>query len=186
MIKKEIRHFKLKVGKYTDIDASVPASILSSLNKAKIIPDPYYGAFAERGILSEGCSFMGEFDIDAMMLGMENLLLSVGGIDKPAVVLVNGSPISAILPESVSMKIDIKSLLRLGKNTLEIRFAPIKGDSGEPLDDISIYAPVEIISYNKAVIESVVVRQSEGKESVRLDIEMTASGYMRSSRAAEA
>ena len=182
MIKKEIRHFKLKVGKYTDIDASVPASVLSSLHKAKIIPDPYYGAFCERDILSQGCSFIGEFEIDSLMLGMENLLLSIGGVDRPCVIVINATPVAAVLPESVCAKIDIKSLLRLGKNTVEIRFAPVNGESCA-FEDISIYAPVEIISYNKAVIDSVVVRQSEGKESLRLDIEMTSSGYMRSSRA---
>lgn len=183
MVKKEIRHFKLKVGSYTDIDASVPASVLSCLYKAKIISDPYFGKLNKSDVLSRGASFIGEFEVDAMMLGAENLLLSVGGIDKPAVILVNSVPVTALLPESVAAKIDIKSNLRLGKNTLEIRFAPVAESSERVINDVSIYAPVEIISYNKAIIENVVVRQTESVDKVRLDIEMTTSGYMRASRA---
>ena len=98
MISKEINRFKLTVGEYTDIDVSVPCSVISALCQEKLIEEPYYGMNFEslESIPALGARFIAEFEVDTLMLGMDNLALRVSGVDAPAVVFVNGVPLARI------------------------------------------------------------------------------------------
>lgn len=185
VIIKEIKHFKLSVGKYTGIDVGVPCSVVAALHKAKLADEPYSGILGD-GLCKDGLGaavFAAEFDADAMMFGMENLILRIGAVDAPALLYINSSPIARLSPSSVYASYDIKRLLRLGKNKLEIRFDGPSPDSKPEIPDAAIYAPIELISFNKAIIDEVIVRQEHGENKVRLDIEVTTKGYTGISRA---
>ena len=148
MVTKEIKHFTLKVGKYENIGVSVPFSVLSALEKEGIVPDPYrdLAGLALASVPELGAEAYAEFDIDPVILGMDNLLLALEGLDGPAVVIVNGVPMAGISHAHVPTVIDIKSKVVMGTNSLKIRFSPRKKREGEYLEDVALFAPVILTS----------------------------------------
>lgn len=178
VIKKEIKHLKLKVGEYENISVSVPASVMSALAGEGLIREPYFGVNAEqlRSVASLGATFSAEFEMDTVMLAQDSLVLRFHGVDAPLVLSVNGIPIAGLENSHVVYDVDIKSRVHIGKNTLTLRFAP-RPNMGEYIKDIAIFAPIELIAYSKAVIDDVAVSQRFEGDSVRLSVKMTTKGY---------
>ena len=178
MIVKEIKHFKLKFGELDGIDVSLPASVLSALTEQGIIREPYHGTLREdvARLCERGAELIGEFDVDAAILSMDSMMLDVGGLDAPAVVLVNGVPLAGISHPCVPLEIDIKRQVHLGKNTLRIRLAP-RAAGEDYITDVSVFRPIVLRAYSGAAIEDVTVRERFVGSRVHLDIEMTAVGY---------
>ena len=179
MIRKEIKHLRLKVSEYGEIAVSTPVSVLTALLNEGIITEPYYadGAACLDGAIARGAEISADFDVDAVMLGMDNLILSLGGLDAPLVLVINGVPIAGIENPQLSYDIDIKSRVSIGKNTLTLRFAPRAKLEKDHVGDISVYAPIELIAYNRAVIDTVTVGQDLDGDKMRLSIRMTSKGY---------
>lgn len=179
VIKKEIKHFKLKVLDYENIAVSVPCSVLSALVSEGISPEPYFSSNASKLLtfLERGAEFTAEFEVDTVMLSMDNLLLRIDGVSANAVLLVNGAPVIGIEHAHVGYEIDIKSRIVLGKNTVSLRFAPRSHENVAQLCDAAIFAPMELVSYNKATIDKVIVSQDFDGGNIKLSINMTTKGY---------
>ena len=178
MIKKEIKLFRMNISGYRDISASVPFSALSALNDAGIIPEPYFSTNAADlgSVVARGAELVAEFEVDAVMLAMDSMILCIGGVRAPLVVAVNGAPIRAIERSHLSYNIDIKRYAVHGKNTLSLRFAPREAADCY-INDISVFAPIELVCYNRAVIDRVSVGQRRSADRMELSVEMTAKGY---------
>ncbi len=180
MVVKEISRFKLSVGGYTDISVCVPCSVLSALVGAGVIPEPYCGTnfTGNSDVCRDGAVMCAEFEVDTMTLGMDHSLLRICGVDAPATVLVNGSPIATLAFSDVPYELDVKRCLRVGTNTLELRFARRRG----MLSDLSVFAPIELVSYNKGVIDEVVAADTHNAGKVRLNISVSTKGYLKNPR----
>ena len=180
MVIREIREFKLSVGSYTDISVCVPCSVLSALVGVGVLPEPYYGTnFNELpDVCRDGAVLRAELEVDAMTLGMDHSFLRICGIDAPATVLVNDSPIATLARSDVPYELDVKRSLHVGKNSLELRFP---GRAGV-LSDISVFAPIELVSYNKCVIDEVVAADVHNAGRVRLNISVSTKGYAKNPR----
>lgn len=178
MIRKEIKHLTLKVGEYDNITVGVPASVVSALVGEGLIHEPYFGNNSEElsSLSALGATFTAEFDMDAVMLGQDSLILRLHGIDAPMVLSVNGVPVAGLEHAHVLYEVDIKSHVGIGKNLLTLRFAP-RAKGGDYIKDIGIFAPIELIAYNKAIIEDVTVSQKFYGDTLRLGINMTTKGY---------
>ena len=178
MIRKEIKHFTLKVSEYNNIPVGTPCSVLSALFAQGLIGDPYYGTNAAlHDLTSGGAEFSAEFEIDPVMLAMDNLILSVGGLDAPAVVIVNGIPVAGIENSFLPYEFDMKGRVSVGKNNLTLRLAPRKRREGEYLTDLSIHAPIELVAYNRAIIDEVILTESYADDKMHIGIKMTTKGY---------
>ena len=178
MVRKEIKHFRMKVAEYSDISFSTPCSVLCALRESGIIAEPYYGtAAATVDLTSGGAELTAEFDVDPVMLAMDNLLLSIGGVDAPAVVIVNGLPIAGIESSFLPYEFDMKGRVSAGKNTLTLRLAPRPKRGAEYLADLAVHAPIELVAYNRAVIDELILTESYDGENARVGIKMTTKGY---------
>ena len=183
VLTKEIKNWRLSVGEYKDIAVNAPVSVISALTELGIIPEPYYAECPRDAYdtCKLGASFIAEFELESIMILSDFLELDIGGIDAPALLVINGSPVMRI--EKTSLPgVDVKRFMHLGKNTVELRFDPRLPDSSKYITDIGLFAPIRIVSYNKAAIDDVVVKQSYNAGRVRLDVKMTTKGYVKSPR----
>ena len=113
----------------TDTDqwypAVVPGSVHTDLFRNKLIPHPFYGCNEEvlRWIENENWDYSLEFEVTEEFLAYSNLNLIFEGLDTKAVVYLNDS----LVLEADNMfrlwQVNVKNLLRMGNNTLLIRFS---------------------------------------------------------------
>ncbi len=178
MITKRLGSFKLSVGGYVALDTPIPGSVVSSLIKNKILPHIYHGegvALAE-GIARDGASFSAEFEVDAMLVGMESLILRLGEMSDNSVLFINGSPVLRVASGGFVRNIDIKRYVRIGKNTVELVFDP-REDRGV-VEDIGMYSAPELLFFNGCVIDTVAVdtRYTEGGAALDVSVGYLGSG----------
>lgn len=175
---KEIKDFRLATGEYSGIPAPIPSSVVSALVSAKIIADPYYGMNREEylALLPIDAVFSAEFELDAVTMTKEHIMLRIGGIDAPAVLMVNGEPVARIENASVPYTLSVKQYLKVGKNGIEFRFDKREGSSADYITDIAIYEPVELVCYSKGVIDTVKVTQTHKDGKVGIDVSLTTLG----------
>lgn len=185
MVVKAIKDFVLKIGEYTDIKTTVPTSVVTALLSHALIPDPYfgYGAEASRGLCSMGATYTATVEVDGVMLSKRYIALRVRGTDAPFVITVNGEPIARITNKSVKYTFDVRQYLTYGDNQIEVKFDPRESKETDFITDLAIYEPLEIIAYDYAMIDNVIVSQVHTEGMVRLDISLSAIGSLHNTRA---
>ncbi len=176
MIKKKISDFLLSVGEYVDIAVSVPTSVIDAFRREKIIPDPYYldNCKIANELAKTGARFTAKFMVDGVMLGKRYIYLSLDASSAPLTVFVNESPVAKLTNPGVSYTLDMRQYILYGENTLTLDFEP-----REPLtylSDISLAISPELIAYDRAAIENVVIKQNIGEESATLEIDVETLG----------
>ena len=111
------------------LPATVPGSVQTDLMALKLIPDPYWRDH-EAKIQWVGLSnwqYRKTFEVDAATLGRAHVDLVFDGLDTFANVYLNGYKILAADNMFRRWRVPVKSLLRAGANTLEVRlYSPIE------------------------------------------------------------
>lgn len=108
-------------------DATVPGCIHTDLLAAKRIPDPFFRDNESRvqWVGETAWAYRRTFEASGELCAHEHVLLRCEGLDTLANILVNGVPVGQGDDMYRSWEFDVKSLLRPGKNSIEVRFAPV-------------------------------------------------------------
>jgi beta-mannosidase len=104
--------------------AKIPGTVHTDLFQNNLIPDPFFGNNEKQlqWIENENWVYKTDFIISKAELNNEKSELIFDGLDTYATVLLNGQVILSADNMFRTWKIEVKNLLKLGKNSLEIRF----------------------------------------------------------------
>jgi beta-mannosidase len=121
-------------GKQDYLTANIPGFVQTDLYKNHKIPDPYFGENEKelQWISKSDWDYKTTFNVDKELLGKEHLELVFEGIDTYAEIFLNGSLLLQTNNMFRKWEVDCKSLLKEGKNNLEIHFTP-----SEKIDSIT-------------------------------------------------
>jgi beta-mannosidase len=119
--------WQFKSQKQTDanwLSAQVPGNVHTDLYRNNRIPDPFLGANEKQlqWIENEDWNYKTTFSISSKELHYEHCIIEFDGLDTYAEVRCNGTPILSANNMFRTWKADLKPLLKLGQNTLEITF----------------------------------------------------------------
>jgi beta-mannosidase len=111
-------------GKNKKIRATVPGCVHTDLLSAGVIPDPYYRDNESR------LQWIGEVDwvyfrtfiVPAAFLDYDRILLRCEGLDTLATISINSKKVARTDNMFRTYEFDIKSMLKPGKNTIQVRF----------------------------------------------------------------
>ncbi len=106
--------------------ASVPGCVHTDLLAANRIPDPFYRDNEKKiqWISELGWTYRRSFQVTEDLLQRKHLLLRCEGLDTLATVLVNGVEVGQTDNMYRLWEFDVKKLLKVGSNNIEVRFAP--------------------------------------------------------------
>ncbi|ASZ09524.1 glycoside hydrolase family 2 protein [Chitinophaga sp. MD30] len=122
--------------------ASVPGTIHTDLLQHHLIPDPHVGMNekAVQWIDKEDWQYRTAFDVPADWTAHDALELELQGLDTYAAIYLNGQHILKSNNMFVGRTVDVKEVIRTGRNELRIVFySPIKHDMPNFLQDGLIY-----------------------------------------------
>ena len=104
--------------------AKVPGTVHTDLFRNKLIPNPFFDANEKQlqWIENEDLQYETSFAISEKELKIENCFLQFDGLDTYAEVSLNGTKILSADNMFRIWKVDVKKLLKLGQNKLEITF----------------------------------------------------------------
>ena len=117
--------------------ATVPGCVHTDLLAANRIPDPFYRDNEKKiqWISEQGWIYRRSFLVTEDLLQRKHLLLRCEGLDTLATVLVNGVEVGQTDNMYRLWEFDVKKLLKVGSNNIEVRFAPalpfIRGKEAE-------------------------------------------------------
>jgi beta-mannosidase len=113
-----------KQGDLAWLKAKVPGTVHADLFQNKIIPNPFFGANEKQlqWIENEDWQYQTTFAVSAKELKNENCLLQFDGLDTYAEVSLNGTKILTADNMFRTWKVEVKKLLKVGQNKLEITF----------------------------------------------------------------
>ena len=183
MIVHEIRRFGICAGEYRDIFFDAPCSVAAALSEAGIVGGVSYEekCAAASSLIAGGCTLTAEFIPDIALISKDSVVLSLDPIDAPVTVLIGGMPIANVEPGHSVHRLNIKTLLRGGKNRIELRVGALEPKRGR-FPDIILGAP-RVEAYDDRIIDAVSVRQTESGDGVDVDLSITTVGYGTDSRA---
>lgn len=106
------------------LPAKVPGTIHTDLFQNKIIPDPFFGNNEKQlqWIENEDWQYQSTFTISEKEMKMANCFIQFDGLDTYAEVKLNGTKILTADNMFRTWKVDVKNLLKVGKNKLEVSF----------------------------------------------------------------
>lgn len=110
--------------KYKWYPAKVPGTVHTDLLTNKLIPDPFFGANEKQlqWIENEDWQYQTTFSISKEEWNHQNAILQFDGLDTFAEVFLNGTKILSADNMFRTWKVDVKKLLKIGQNKLEIKF----------------------------------------------------------------
>jgi beta-mannosidase len=116
-----------KAGKSDRIPASVPGCVYADLLAAKKIEDPFYRDNENKlqWIGETDWVFSREFNVSQNILRRERILLHCDGLDTFADIKINGKSVGKTDNMFRTWEFDAKSVLRQGRNTIEILFRSV-------------------------------------------------------------
>lgn len=128
--------------------AKVPGVVHTDLLQAGLIPDPWFGTNEKnlQWIEEKNWTYRNTLMLSEAELKMEHIDLVFDGLDSYAAVFLNGTKILDANNMFRAWRIDIKQLLKMGANQLEVRFTN----------------PIEV---NKPVLEALGYRLPAGSET---------------------
>jgi beta-mannosidase len=105
-------------------DASVPGCVHSDLISNKLIEDPYYRTNANnvQWVDTVDWIYETEFDVSDEFLKKENIRMVFGCVDTYADIYLNDSLILSTDNYFLEWKVEVKELLKAGKNKLHVQF----------------------------------------------------------------
>ena len=116
----------LKPLKDNSIPAKVPGDVHNDLLNNKLIPDPFYRDNENdiQWIGYQAFVYQRDFKVTSAMLNEENIELQCAGLDTLATVKINNKTIAKTENMFREWCWSVKSSLKLGNNTIEIKFDP--------------------------------------------------------------
>lgn len=111
------------------LSASVPGTVQSDLINHKLLPDPFYGVNEQKiqWVENKEWIYRTTFILNKEDLNFQSALLSFKGLDTYADIYLNGSLLERTDNMFIAYDIQVKNILREGKNNLMIYFhSPIK------------------------------------------------------------
>ena len=107
--------------------AKVPGTVHTDLLANKLIPDPFIGANEKQlqWIENEDWQYQTTFTISKAELKHQNAILHFDGLDTFAEVYLNGTKILSADNMFRTWKVDVKRVLKVGQNKLQITFGNI-------------------------------------------------------------
>ena len=111
------------------LPAKVPGTVHTDLFTNEIIPDPFSGSNEKQlqWIENEDWQYHAVFSVSEKELNHQNIILQFEGLDTFAEITLNGSKILSTDNMFRTWKVDVKNLLKMGQNKLEITFASAAG-----------------------------------------------------------
>ncbi|XP_063918755.1 beta-mannosidase-like isoform X1 [Zophobas morio] len=112
-------------GKYNNLNATVPGGIYTDLMQNKIIGDIFYGNndTETRWVAETNWTYKYQFAVDDSILNHSTVNIVFEGLDTFATILVNDVEIGTSQNMFVRYIFDVKDVLKLGNNNIEVRFA---------------------------------------------------------------
>ncbi len=107
------------------LPAKVPGTVHTDLLANKVIPNPFFGANEKQlqWIENEDWQYQTTFTISKEELHNQNCELQFDGLDTFAEVYLNGTKILSANNMFRTWRVDVKKLLKVGQNKLELTFA---------------------------------------------------------------
>jgi beta-mannosidase len=107
------------------LPAKVPGTVHTDLLTNKLIPDPFIGANEKQlqWIENEDWQYQTTFTISRAELNHQNAVLQFDGLDTFAEVYLNGTKILSANNMFRTWRVDVKKVLKVGQNKLQITFA---------------------------------------------------------------
>ena len=107
------------------VAASVPGSVYHDLYSAKLIPDPFYrdNEMAALALMENDFHYSRSFEVCEDLLKSHAVVLRCEGLDTIATVYVNGEVVGIANNMHRIWEFDVKKVLHVGENTMEVRFA---------------------------------------------------------------
>ncbi|HEY3289440.1 MAG TPA: glycoside hydrolase family 2 protein [Anaerolineae bacterium] len=114
-----------QVGGAIKVAATVPGCIHTDLMAAEKIPDPYYrdNELKLQWIGEVDWNYSRSFNVPASLLKFEKVVLRCEGLDTLATLTINGAQMAETDNMFRTWEFDVRSLLKRGTNTIEVRFA---------------------------------------------------------------
>ena len=108
------------------LTAHLPGDNYSALWEAGVIPDPYYGRNEDlvQWAGERTWVFSKEFDVDTELLQNKYVFLNLDSIDTLAEIRLNGKLIGTTENMFLRFRCEVKPLLKVGTNVLEIKIFP--------------------------------------------------------------
>lgn len=114
----------LKGPKQIEIPATVPGCVHADLHREKLIPDPYFRDNEKlvQWIGEENWTYARSFEVTPSLLEKERVSLRFDGLDTFAKIKLNGKVVGETFNMFREWEFDIKSLLSVGENQIQIEF----------------------------------------------------------------
>ena len=121
------------------LTAHLPGDNYSALLEAGLIPDPYYGRNEDlvQWPRERTWVFSKEFDVDAELLQNKYVFLNLDSIDTLAEIRLNGKLIGTAENMFLRFRCEVKPLLKVGTNVLEIKIFPPGPEAEKRAADLS-------------------------------------------------
>lgn len=187
-----------KLGENKWLPATIPGTVHTDLLKNNLIPDPFFGSNEKKlqWIEKENWVYQTSFSITKNEIDNQNILLQFDGLDTDATVYLNDFKI--LLADNMfrTWKVEVKKLLKVGKNELRVEFLSsvkkakeeakkqpyvLPGDEkvfvrkaqyqfgwdwGPRFVTCGIWKPIKILFWNEAQIVNVRFEQKELSENL--------------------
>jgi beta-mannosidase len=111
------------------VAAQVPGTVFGALLDAGKAPDPYYRDNEDKvaALFNEDYEYRREFTVNADVLRHDRVQLTCEGLDTLSQIRINGNKLADTDNMHRTYSFDVKELLRVGENTIEIIFSsPVK------------------------------------------------------------
>lgn len=166
MVRREIRAFtaETSLGAVT-LDA--PFSIASAIASGKLSEAEKEGVIA----------FSADVYADSVALSIKNIYVKLGRFSAPCDVFINETKIGHVDGERLSYLFSASSALVEGNNKLTLEFND--GDR----ETIGVFAPIEIVRFNNAIIDKISVSQKHDGGAVTVGIRLDMIGNTENVRA---
>ena len=119
------------------VSATVPGSVYNDLLANNLMDNPFYRDNEDQALalMEHDFIYSRSFTVDVATLASDAVLLHCDGLDTLAEIILNGQQAGKADNMHRIWEYDVKNLLHVGENTIEIRFAsPTKAIRGrEPL-----------------------------------------------------
>ena len=194
---------------FSVVPAIVPGSVYNDLLANGLMEDPFYRDNEDRALalMEHDFHYSRSFTADASILENDAVLLRCEGLDTLATVFVNGQQAGTADNMHRTWEYDVKQLLSVGENQIEVRFASptkaIRGkdfmrkftcsidgfsyvrkthcmygwDWGPVLPDAGIWRDISILGIRTARIRDVYVKQRHADGKVTLNVQTNLTTY---------
>ena len=167
MVRREVKEFIMEtiLGK---AEVNVPFSLASAMSEGKVQKDE----------IPNAVTFSADIHADSIALSIKHIYVKLGRFSPPCEVLLNDTRVGYVYGDRVSYFFDLSGALHEGANKLSFKFSDISDYT-----KVGVFAPVEIVRFNNAVIDKVSLTQKHEDGTVTVGISLDMIGNTENVRA---